>query len=267
MHNIDELLKTSPLPAVEARMLMMHVLNKSRIQLITQSDYKLTDSEYKDYVQLELRRSKGVPVAYLIGHREFFGLDFQVTPDVLIPRPDTELLVELALQYAPPNAQVLDLGTGSGAIAVALAKQRPDLTVWACDTSPAALVVARHNAHTHGCVIQFVESNWYEQLPHMQWHTIVANPPYIEQHDPHLKQGDLRFEPINALTDHADGLSAYQQIISGATTRLAHDGYLLMEHGYDQAAIVRAMLTAHGFSHVQSWRDIAEIERVSGGSR
>ncbi len=266
MPNIDELLKATPLPAVEARLLMMRVLNKTRIQLITQSDYQLSDSEYKQFAELEQRRSKGVPVAYLIGQREFFGLNFHVTPDVLIPRPDTELLVELAIQYAPPNAHVLDLGTGSGAIAITLAKQRPDLQVWACDLSAAALAVARHNAQSHGCMVQFLESDWYSQLPQMHWHTIVANPPYIEQHDPHLKQGDLRFEPLNALTDHADGLSAYRQIISGAKSRLTNDGWLLVEHGYDQAEAVRKLFAAHAFNHIQSWRDIAEIERVSGAS-
>lgn len=244
---------------------MMHAANKTRIQLITQPDYQLTEGEQTTYRQLEQRRIQGVPIAYLTGHREFFGLTLQVTSDVLIPRPDTELLVELALQYAPPNTNLLDLGTGSGAIAVALAHQRADLQVWASDISPAALEVARRNAHAHHCAIQFIESDWYQMLPPMQWHTIVSNPPYIEHQDPHLKQGDLRFEPINALTDHADGLSAYRQLISGAKSRLRNGGWLLLEHGHNQAFAVRELLATHQFTQIQSWRDLAGIERVSGG--
>jgi release factor glutamine methyltransferase len=264
MHSISAQLNATTLPALEARLLMMHVLNKTRIQLITQSDYLLTDVELKTYQQLVQRRGQGVPIAYLIGQREFFGLMLHITPDVLIPRPDTELLVELALQYAAPNANLLDLGTGSGAIAVAVAHQRPDLTVWASDVSSQALAVARHNAHTHHCTIQFEESDWYTNLPAMQWQTIVSNPPYIEQHDPHLKQGDLRFEPINALTDHADGLSAYRQLIAGAKSYLVDGGWLMLEHGYDQAQAVRDLFAAHHYLQIQSWRDIAGIERVSG---
>jgi release factor glutamine methyltransferase len=267
MHSIQSLLGASPLPALEARMLMMHALNKTRIQLITQSDYPLSEAELNAYLQMERRRIKGEPIAYLLQEREFFGLMLHITPDVLIPRADTELLVELAIQYAPPKAHVLDLGTGSGAIAVSVSHQRPDLTMWASDISPAALAVARRNATTHRCVIQFIESSWYTTLPAMQWQIIVSNPPYISQHDPHLQQGDLRFEPVDALTDHADGLSAYREIIRGALTRLAQDGWLFLEHGFDQAGNVRNLLTTHQFTQVQSWKDIAGIERVSGGRK
>ena len=265
MHTIQSLLTDSALPALEARVLMMHALHKTRIQLITQSGYQLNAEELQTYRKLEQRRVHGVPVAYLIGQREFFGLNLKVTPDVLIPRADTELLVELALQFAVPDADLLDLGTGSGAIAVAIAHERPDLHVWASDVSAAALAVARHNNHTCQCSIQFIESDWYQSLPQKQWQIIVSNPPYIQNDDPHLKQGDLRFEPVNALTDHADGLSAYRQLITGAKTRLLHGGWLLLEHGYDQSVAVRAMLSAQQFSRVQSWRDLAGIERVSGG--
>jgi release factor glutamine methyltransferase len=286
IHSIHSQLNASRLPALEARLLMMHVLKKTRIQLITESDYLLSEHELHTYQQLQQRRLQSEPIAYLISQREFFGLNLEVTPDVLIPRPETELLVELALRYAPPTTSLLDLGTGSGAIAIALAQQRPDLRVWATDISSAALEVARHNAQTHRCAIRFIESDWYSQLPHrseemthtdppsplpqsesfpQQWRTIVSNPPYIAQHDPHLSQGDLRFEPIHALTDHADGLSAYRHIISGAPARLALGGWLLLEHGYDQAAAVRQLLAAHSFIQIQSWRDLAGIERVSGG--
>jgi len=265
MHSIASLLAAAQIPLLEARMLLMVVLNKSRIQLITQFDYQLTQTELEVYQQLEQRRVLGEPIAYLTGQREFYGLNFRVTPDVLIPRPDTELLVELALHYAPQHSTLLDLGTGSGAIAVTIAYQRRDLQVWASDISDAALAVAQQNAFDHHCTITFTRSDWYAQLPQRRWQTIVSNPPYIKQHDAHLGQGDLRFEPINALTDHADGLSACRQLITGAAARLSAGGWLLIEHGYDQAAPVRELLAQQPFEQIQSWRDIAGIERVSGG--
>jgi len=264
MHSISAQLNATRLPAAEARILLMHALNKTRIQLITQSDYQLTDAEQRNYRQLVQRRIQGEPIAYLTGRREFFGLELQVTHDVLIPRSDTELLVELALQHAAPDSSLLDMGTGSGAIAVAIAHERSDLHIWASDISHAALVVAQQNAATHRCNIQFAASDWYASLPDMQWNTIVSNPPYIEHQDPHLSRGDLRFEPQNALTDHGDGLSACRQIIAGAAARLSEQGWLLLEHGYNQAAAVRALLAAQPFTQIQSWRDIAGIERVSG---
>ena len=194
-----------------------------------------------------------------------------VTPDVLIPRPDTELLVELALERLPQQARALDMGTGSGAIAVALAHSRPDITMTALDVSEAALRVATGNARRHAAKVSFLLSNWYGALeqPAQQgshpFDLIVSNPPYIVAGDSHLSQGDLRFEPIGALTDHADGLSALRIIIDGAGKYLKPTGWLLMEHGYDQAESVRNLLTQRGFTEVQSWRDLAGIERVSGG--
>jgi len=212
----------------------------------------------------------GEPIAYLVGQREFYGLTFAVTRDVLIPRPETELLVELALERLPQNGAVLDLGTGSGAVAVALAHGRPDAQVTAVDVSAAALALARRNAALNHVRVQFLQGDWYLALGAQdvgQFDLIVANPPYIVAGDPHLKQGDLRFEPIGALTDHGDGLSALRTIVAGAPARLKSGGWLLMEHGYDQAAAVRELLTAQGFCEVQSWRDLAGIERVSGARR
>ena len=258
----------SPLDALETRMLLMHALGLSRVQLITQSD-KILDAEQAQRLNaLLLRRINGEPMAYIIGEREFFGLNFYVTPDVLIPRPDTELLVELGLHYAPQASRLLDLGTGSGAIAIAIAQQRPDLQITAIDVSPAALNIAARNAARHlpPNSITLLQSDWYNALTDQQFATIISNPPYIVKDDQHLSQGDLRFEPINALTDHADGLSAYRQIISGAKIRLTKNGWLLMEHGYDQSQAVQELLAAHGFSEVQSWPDLAGILRVSGGS-
>ena len=213
------------------------------------------------------RRLAGEPIAYLVGQREFFGLAFAVSEAVLIPRPDTELLVELALERLPQHGKVLDMGTGSGAIAVALAHTRPDAAVTALDVSEAALAVAQGNAARNGAAVRFLHSDWFGALGGEVFDLVVSNPPYIAHGDVHLAQGDLRFEPVDALTDHGDGLSALRTIVAGAPAHLAAQGWLLMEHGYDQAAAVRAQLTAAGYSDVQSWRDLAGIERVSGGRR
>ena len=263
--SIDTLLKTSPLVALETRILLMHALGLSRIQLITQSERVLTEDEAQRLTSLIERRVAGEPIAYIIGEREFFGLALHVTPDVLIPRPETELLVELALDHLPQNGQLLDMGTGSGAIPIAIAHKRSDAIVTALDVSEPALEVARRNAARHQVIVSFLHSDWYSALENQRFHVIVANPPYIVAGDTHLSQGDLRFEPINALTDHSDGLSALRTIIAGASAHLTDGGWLMMEHGYDQSTAVRALLTAHGFADVQSWKDLAGIERVSGG--
>ena len=255
-----------PLDPLENRILLCHALGLSRVGLITQSHRVLTALEASALDALVARRVAGEPIAYIVGKREFYGLDFQVTDAVLIPRPDTELLVELALERLAPRASVLDMGTGSGAIAVAIAHTRPDAIVTALDASTEALAVARANAAANGARVAFLHSDWYGALAGEMFGMIVSNPPYIASGDAHLAEGDLRFEPVSALTDHADGLSALRAIIGGAGPHLAPGGWLLLEHGYDQAAQVRALLTAHGYDQVQSWRDLAGIERVSGGT-
>jgi release factor glutamine methyltransferase len=253
------------LGALENRMLLSHVLGLSRVQLITQSERVLSSDEAAQLSKLIERRWNGEPMAYLIGQREFYGLPFYVDPSVLIPRPDTELLVELALDRLPQQGSVLDMGTGSGAIAIALAHTRPDAKVTALDVSAAALAVARRNADANRVKLDLIASNWYDALGDWRFEMIVANPPYIASGDIHLSQGDLRFEPIGALTDHLDGLSALRCIVQGAARHLAPRGWLLMEHGYDQAEAVRALLNAAGYGAVQSWHDLAGIARVSGG--
>jgi release factor glutamine methyltransferase len=286
------------LDRLETRILLCHALSLSRVDLITKSERRITNDEAQHLAALFARRQQGEPIAYIVGQREFYGLPFKVTPDVLIPRPETEMLVDLALERlhkAGSDAgtgagRVLDLGTGSGAIAVAIAHARPHATVCALDNSAAALRIAAHNADLNlqgsGTTVHFLLSDWYAAL-HQQpanngdnggnsddfsafltpFDVIVANPPYIVAFDHHLSEGDLRFEPINALTDHADGLSALRRIIDGAPAHLASGGWLLIEHGYDQASAAQAWLAAHGFSQVQSWPDLAGIPRVSGGKR
>lgn len=263
--SLAQVLAQSPLDPLETRILLGHALGLSRVQLITRADRLLDAGEAARLQQLFARRLAGEPVAYLTGEREFYGLDFKVTPAVLIPRPDTELLVELACARLPRGGSVLDLGTGSGAIAVAIAHARPDAQVSALDASAAALDVARFNAARHDVRVDFLQSDWYAGLASQRYSMIVANPPYIVAGDSHLSQGDLRFEPVDALTDHADGLSALRAIVAGAPGFLAEGGWLLMEHGYDQAALVRALL--QGWSQVESWRDLAGIERVTGATR
>jgi release factor glutamine methyltransferase len=215
------------------------------------------------------RRLHGEPIAYILGTREFFGLTFGVTPATLIPRSDTELLVELALErIARPKARVLDMGTGSGAIALAIAHQRPDAEVWACDASAAALVVARDNAHRLGIAnAHFIESNWFSALREQRFDVIVSNPPYIAADDRHLSLGDVRFEPITALASGADGLDDIRRIVGQAGVHLEKNGWLLLEHGYDQAALVRELLQAAGLTAVFSARDLSGIERCSGGQQ
>ncbi|HEX2604881.1 MAG TPA: peptide chain release factor N(5)-glutamine methyltransferase [Oxalicibacterium sp.] len=253
------------LPQLEVRMLLEHVTRLTRVQTITQSGRALSAEEAQQLTALCARRLAGEPMAYLIGEREFYGLALQVDAAVLIPRPETELLVELALQHLPPRARVLDMGTGSGAIAIAIAHSRPDVEVWALDASAAALQVAQRNAARHDARVRFLQSDWYAAVGAQHFDLIVSNPPYITAGDRHLQEGDLRFEPLDALTDHADGLSALRIIVAEADRHLHAGGWLLMEHGYDQAQAVRGLLDAAHFSAVQSWRDLAEIERVSGG--
>jgi release factor glutamine methyltransferase len=272
---VATLLRASPLPALEARILLGHALGWRRTELITRADVALDPQKVAVFRELQARRVDGEPIAQLIGSREFFGLDFDVTRDVLIPRPETELLVETAVQALEAHAaraRVLDLGTGTGAIAVSIAWSRPDARVWAVDRSAEALAVAARNAirllepKRPGGDVQFAQGDWDGALDaSLTFDVIVSNPPYIASGDPHLSQGDLRFEPRGALTDEADGLSAIRAIVAGAPSRLAPDGVLWMEHGYDQAEAVRAILSAQGFADVRSECDLAGIERISGG--
>ena len=267
-HTLAALQRQSALDTLDNRVLLCHALGVNRIALITQSERVLTDEEMQRYAALVQRRLDGEPIAYIIGQREFFGLPFEVNDAVLIPRPDTELLVELSVERVPPQGRVLDMGTGSGAIAVSVAHTRPDANVTALDVSADALAVAQRNASANRARVSFLQSDWYAALADAApFDVIASNPPYIASGDHHLSEGDLRYEPVGALTDHADGLSALRTIIAGAPAHLKPQGWLLMEHGYDQSEAVRALLTAAGYTAVQSWQDLAGIERVTGGRR
>lgn len=253
--------------ALEARLLLEYASGLSRTRQAAWPETELDAAVAETFRELVRRRLAGEPVAYLIGLREFFSLEFEVSPAVLIPRPETELLVELALERLPLDepSSALDLGTGSGIIPVSLRKHRPQLAMYALDISETALAVAQRNAERHQTPIRFARSNWYAALGEERFDLIVSNPPYIAAGDPHLVEGDLRFEPAGALSDGADGLLHIRQIIAGAARHLLPGGWLLFEHGYDQAAASRALLQAAGFQQVRSWSDLADIERVSGG--
>jgi len=254
---------------VEAHILLGHALEKPRAYLIAHRDTPIEPSQLAVFQELVARRRRGEPVAYLLGEREFFGLNLRVTPDVLIPRPDTELLVELALAHIPANAtvEILDLGTGSGAVAVAIARHRPAARITAVDRSDAALAIARDNARRLGATnVHFVRGDWFAPLPPGQrFDLIVGNPPYIAAADPHLNQGDLRFEPRAALVSGADGLDAVRAIVAGAPRHLKPGGWLALEHGFDQGEACRRLFTASGCRDVSSHRDLAGLERVTAG--
>ena len=258
----------APLDAVDARVLLRHALQVDDAYLIAHRDEALTAEQAAAFVSLRARRAAGEPVAYIVGAREFFSLEFKVTPAVLIPRPETELLVEVALERIPENraARALDLGTGSGCIAIALAKQRPHAEIAAVDRSAAALEVARHNARRHAVSnVEFKSGDWFTALDPQRFDVIVSNPPYIAADDPHLAAGDVRAEPASALVGGADGFDCIRAIVAGAPRHLNPGGLLALEHGYDQAERVRALLAAAGFTDVFSREDLAGIARVSGG--
>ena len=252
----------------DAELLLLHCLGKNeRSWLIAHDHYELPTDVIKTFSSLSDERLTGTPLAYLLGHREFWSLKLKVTRDVLIPRPETELLVEWAVELASQYdlQSMLDLGTGSGAIALAVKHDLPHLTVTASDVSGSALRVARENAEDLGLPVEFVESSWFGALAHRRWALIASNPPYVAADDDHLKDGDLRFEPSTALTDGGDGLSSIREIASNAPNHLEAGGWLLIEHGYDQAADVRSILELNGFSKVSLRHDLAGRPRVTGG--
>ena len=252
----------------EAELLLSHALGRDRAWLYAHADDPLVATDAVLFHSLLVRRAAGEPLAYIIGRREFWSLDLAVTPDVLIPRPETELLVELALQWVPQNTQmdIADLGTGSGAIALALARERSCARVLATDASVDALTVARGNAERLGIRnVEFVRGDWCAGLAERKFDLIVSNPPYIADGDTHLAQGDLRFEPRTALASGADGLDAIRAIVRDAPAHLKPGGWLLLEHGHDQGRAVGELLQANGFVEAFTALDLEGRERVSVG--
>lgn len=264
---IGGLLHECGLPRLEAELLLGFILGHERVWLLAHAEEAVDSSGARAARALFARRRAGEPVAYITGWREFYGLALRVNPEVLIPRPETELLVELALERLSPEEpwRVLELGTGSGAIAIALASERPGLAIVATDVSEAALALARRNARDHGAEIDFVLSDWFDALEAGQFDLIVSNPPYVPAEDPHLERGDLRFEPRLALVGGDDGLACIRKIAARAQNRLRPGGSLLVEHGYDQGDRCVALLRALGYGGVAESDDLAGWPRVCAG--
>jgi len=260
----------TPTPRLDAEVLLQHASGATRARLLAHPEEMLPEPVRDAYAAMIERRRRGEPVAYITGRREFWSLDLVVSPATLIPRPETELLVERALARIPLAAVgwVADLGTGSGAVALALGAERAALSILATDRSAAALAVARANAARLGITnVRFCVADWCDALAEGRFEAIVSNPPYVRTNDPHLEEGDLRFEPHGALVAGPDGLEALRAMAAGAHTRLVSGGWLLLEHGYDQGPAVRALLETHGYRDVRTYSDLSGQERVTEGRR
>lgn len=262
------LLKPLSNPRLDAELLLAHILNLPRSSLHAYPEKSLTPAQQQQFDTLVQRRVSGESIAHLLGEKEFWSLNLRVTKDTLIPRPETELLVELTLaKLAPePIQHIADLGTGSGAIALAIASERPHWQVTATDNYPATLEVAQHNAKRLQLTpIEFRRGDWCRALPLKKFNAIVSNPPYIAENDPHLTTDSLRHEPKPALVSGKDGLTALTAIINNAAQYLAEGGWLLLEHGYEQGSAVRELMLAAGYLEVVTYQDLSGLERVTAG--
>lgn len=267
MISIAQWLKQCTLPKLEARMLLQACTGYSRSQLITCDQTTLSDLQLQQLKHWQHRREAGEPMAYILGQREFYGRMFTVSPAVLIPRPETEHLLEAALEKLPENGRIWDLGTGSGAVAITIQLERPDVRVYASDVSAAALEIAQCNATQLQAKISFRLGSWFEARSEemSDFDVLVSNPPYIEANDPHLQQNGLPYEPSLALTDFADGLSCIRELAAGAKQVLKCGGWLILEHGYNQGEAVRQILHHHQFSLIQTLPDLAGLDRITLG--
>jgi len=266
--NLATALAASGIPAREARQLLAEASGFSQASVLAYPERELPAEIAARFAEMAARRRTGEPVAYIVGRREFYGLPLVVGPPVLIPRPETELLVELALEHLRADApvNVIDLGTGCGAIALAIKRHRPRARVMAVEQSAAALEYARRNSAKLGIEIEIRHGRWFEPVAGERFDLVVSNPPYVARNDPHLKIGDLRFEPRSALVSGAGGLDALGEIARTAPASLKAGGWLLLEHGIGQDGAVRQLLSSEGFDGVSSWRDLAGIARASGGT-
>ena len=257
---------TAAIDRRDALALAAYALGADRAWLVAHDQDRLSSEQAQRLRQLVSERARGVPVAYLTGKREFYGRSFAVSASVLIPRPETEVLVEAAIARLPTGGRLLDLGTGSGAIAITVSCERPNADVTATDLSSPALALAQSNARALGASVRFLAGNWFECVPGEAFDVIVSNPPYVAAGDAHLGQGDLRFEPRGALTDESDdGLGSLRQLIASAPRYLRAGGWLLVEHGHDQAAACSQLLAAAGYTQLVAIDDLAGIGRVAGG--
>lgn len=267
---VARLKPVADLPHLEAELLLCHIVGKPRTWLHAWPEKLLTDRELASFMELVEQREQGAPVAYLTGEREFWSLALKVTQDTLIPRPETELLVETVLERFGDRQEItlVDMGTGSGTIALAIAKEKPAWRVIATDISEAALAVARTNAENHGITsVTFLQGDWYDALP-TETHVdvIVSNPPYVAEADPHLEQGDVRFEPRSALASGSDGLDDIRKLLPGAIVHLKDGGSILVEHGNTQGPAVRDLMRHCGYREIRTLRDLEGHERVTLGS-
>jgi len=253
----------------DAELLLGHVLGKDRTYLKTWPEKSLNDEQFQAYIKLIKLRQEGRPVAHLLGCRDFWTLELFVSPSTLIPRPDTEILIEYALAQAlPDDAEVLDLGTGTGAIALALASERPEWLITASDVFPEVVELAKKNAaHNKLERVSILCSAWFDEFEGRMFNLIVSNPPYIDSLDPHLKKGDLRFEPVSALVADDHGMADIRHIVQASLSHLLSDGWLMIEHGYQQGGLVRESFRANGFQRVQTVLDFGNNERVTMGQR
>ena len=270
LQKAEQSISCSDSARLDAEILFCDVMQFNRSKIYSHPEQIVPDDKSALFQSLIEQRQQGHPIAHLTGKKEFWSLELAISEDTLIPRPETELLVETALQMVPDDAvfNILDLGTGSGAIAVAIASERPDCKIVATDINKNALAMAEKNAETHQLEnIQFHLSDWYQNIPSQEFDLIVSNPPYIKQDDEHLSQGDVRFEPELALVAGADGMQAIDMILENAKQYLASDAYLLIEHGYDQKQLVHEAFLKHDFKQLKTFQDLSGQDRMTMGNQ